>query len=73
MFYEAEPEVLVDVAAVEEVETRTVDASNINQAINDPDVIVIDSTQPTSTISVNLIASTSNASSATPTSRKRTR
>lgn len=79
MFYEAEPEVLVDVgdhpvAAVEEVETRTLDLSNRNQAVNNSDVIiVIDNTQPTSTSSDNLIANTSGSSCATPSSRKRTR
>lgn len=77
MFYQGEPEALVDVGAVGdlpavEVEVETVNqedmASQRNQAIqtNDPDVIVIHDTQPTST---NAIENTSS----TPSSRKRTR
>lgn len=80
MFYQAEPEALVDVgvddhavAAVVEVETINPcpPVLNPNHTI-DPDVIVIPDTQPTSTRSANTMDNTSGGSS-TPSSRKRTR
>lgn len=75
MFYQGEPEALVDVGDVVDVpadEVETINQEHMalqrNQAIqtNDPDVIVIQDTQPTST---NAIENTSS----TPSSRKRTR
>lgn len=79
MSYQAESVVLVDddddhpVAAVVEIETNPCPLpSNRNQTVNNPDVIVIASGEPTSTISVNIMENAS-GSSTTPSSRKRTK
>lgn len=73
MFYQGEPEASVDVAAVEEVEQTTNPCPPQRNQIsdtNDPDVIVISDTQP---ISTNTIENAADATSTTPSSRKRTR